>query len=121
MRKSTVYFFVVLTLLSLGLILVPSAHSQTQNVKILNYSYYLDSAGFLDVVGEIQNVGPNTVNPVVLAGSVYSADGTDQADSSTPAFVAYLAPQQKAPFYMEFLQPNNSSEEPGGRLLGLTY
>ena len=70
MRKSTVYFFVVLTLLSLGLILVPSAFSQTsqtQDIKIVGYSYYFDHQGNLDVVGEVQNVGPNTITSVFLS------------------------------------------------------
>jgi hypothetical protein len=46
-----VCFFVVLTLLSLGLTLVPSVHCQTQNIKIVNYSCYIDLSGDLDVLG----------------------------------------------------------------------
>jgi hypothetical protein len=110
MRKSTVYFFIVLTLLSLGLTLVPSAHSQPENIKILSYSYYIDSSGFLDVVGEVQNIGSNTVTSVILTGTVYATDGTDQADSTTQAWVTYLLPQQEAPFYMSFYSPNNSPD-----------
>jgi len=64
--------------------------------------------GILDVVGEIQNVGSNTVNPVYLTGSVYSSDGTDQSDSYCQVWVSYLAPQQKAPFYMEFYPPSST-------------
>ncbi len=109
MRKRTVYFFVVLTLLSLGLILVPRAFSQTQDIKIVSYSHYFDSNGDLIVVGEVQNVGPNTVNPVMLTGSVYS-NGVDQDDSYTQVWVSYLTPQQEAPFYMEFPSPYNSPD-----------
>ncbi|MGD0072382.1 MAG: hypothetical protein ABSB71_12585 [Candidatus Bathyarchaeia archaeon] len=108
MRKSTIYFFIALSLLSLGLTLIPNAFSQTQNIKIVNYSYYVDNMGILDVVGEIQNVGSNTVNPVYLTGSVYSSDGTDQSDSYCQVWVSYLAPQQKAPFYMEFYPPSST-------------
>ena len=107
MRKSIVYFFVVLTLLSLGLILVPRAFSQTQDIKIVNYSYYVDNLGYLDVVGEVQNVGPNTVNPVILTGAIYSSDGTDQSNSYCQVWVSYLEPQQEAPFYMEFQPPSS--------------
>jgi len=109
MRKSTVYSFVVLTLLSLGMVLVPPAFSQTQDIKVIKYSYYIDSLGYLDVVGLVQNVGPNTVSSVLLRGSVISK-GVDQGDSETQAFVSYLAPNQEAPFYMEFLQPNTPNE-----------
>ncbi len=110
MRKSTVYFFVVLTLLSLGLTLVPRAFSQTQDIKIVSYSYYIDQWGDLDVVGEVQNVGPNTVNPVILTGSVYNTNKVDQADSNCPVWVLDLIPQQEAPFYMEFPQPSSSPD-----------
>lgn len=113
MRKGIVCFFIALLLLSSGLTLAPKAFSQTQDIKIINYSYYIDTFGELDVVGEIQNAGPNTVNSVVLTGSVFSSDGTDQADSYTIAWVAYLTPQQTAPFYMEFPLPNNA---PGGEI-----
>ncbi len=57
--------------------------SQTQNIKIVSYTYYIDNLGYLDVVGEVQNVGSNTVTSVILTGTVYSSDGTDQADSYT--------------------------------------
>ena len=108
MRKSIVYFFVVLTLLSLGLILVPRAFSQTQDIKIVSYSYYIDSLGYLDVVGEVQNVGSNTVNPVVLTGSIYSSSGVDMGDSGCQVWVSYLEPGQEAPFYMEFQPPSST-------------
>jgi hypothetical protein len=112
MNKSTVYFIVALSLVSLGLTLVPNAFSQTQtqNVKILSYSYYVDSVGYLDVVGEVQNVGPNTISSVTLTGSIYSPGGVDQCDSYTQVWALNLLPQQKAPFYMEFYQPNNSPD-----------
>jgi hypothetical protein len=110
MRKIIIYLFVALTLVSLGLTLVPSAFSQPENIKIVSYTYYIDNLGYLDVVGEVQNEGSNTVASVILTGTVYSTDGTDQADSYTQAWVAYLTPQQKAPFYMDFYAPNNSPD-----------
>ena len=108
MKTKTVYFFFVLTLLSLGLICMPSVHSQTQNIKVIDYSYYIDQTGTLDVVGEVQNIGSNTIDRVFLAGTVYSAGGVDQSDSYTQVWALYLAPEQKAPFYMPFPSPNNS-------------
>lgn len=92
-----------LTLASLGLTLVPHVSSQPDNIKILSYSYYFDSIPFLDVVGEVQNVGPNTIDTVVLSGTIYTTDGQAVAYSyPTTVFVKNLLPQQKAPFYMEF-------------------
>ena len=107
MRKSTIYLFVLLTVFSLSLTLIPSGFSQPENVKILSYSWYIDSLGYLVVVGEVQNVGSNTVASVILGGTVYSSDGT-QSDSSGQAWVLNLIPQQKAPFYIEFYSSSSS-------------
>ncbi len=109
MKKSVLYVFVSLTLVSLGLAIVPTAFSQTQNVKIVSYTYYLDNAGILDVVGQVQNVGSNAVDPVVLTGTIYGSDGSKLAASYAYAWVKYMAPQQYAPFYMEFQPPQNSN------------
>jgi hypothetical protein len=102
MRKSAVFCFVLLALVSLGLALVPKVSSQPENIKVLSYSWYVDSIGYFIVVGEVQNVGPNTIASVGLSGTVYTKDGAAHASSYTVAFVQYLIPQQKAPFYMEF-------------------
>ncbi len=117
MKKTAIYFLVLLTVCSLSLTLVPGAHSQSeiQNVKIVSYSYYIDTSGYLDVVGEVQNTGSNTVTAVVITGQVVSSDGTVQANSYTftgipPTIVQYLTPQQKAPFYLDFFTPSNSPD-----------
>ena len=102
LRKSIVFFFVFLTLVSLGLTSIPQVSSQPENIKVLSYNWYIDSLGYFIVVGEVQNVGSNTIALVVLGGTVYTKDGEAQAYSPTAAFVNYLIPQQKAPFYMEF-------------------
>ena len=103
MKKSVVSFIVCLALVALGLTLIPKVASQPENIKITSYSWYTDSYGTFIVVGEIQNVGPNTVVSVFLTGIVYTQDEVAQAYSYTTAFVNYMVPQQKAPFEMEFL------------------
>ncbi len=118
MRKSSVYLFVALTLMSLGLALVPDVFcqiNQAQDMKILSYSYYVDNQGILDVVGEVQNQGPNTVFGVLVTGSVIDNTGTDQGDTYAtigidPMSILYLSPNQIAPFYLEFWAPNNSPD-----------
>jgi hypothetical protein len=86
----------------LGLTLVPKVSSQADSIKVLSYSWYVDSIGYLDVIGEVQNVGPNTIDYVVLSGVIYTPDGAAVAYSYTRVYAQYLLPQQKAPFYMEF-------------------
>jgi hypothetical protein len=110
MRKKTVYFLVALLMLSVGLISVPKAHSQTQNVKILSHSWYVDQEGILDVVGEIRNVGNTTLSQVYLTGSVY-AGTTDLDDSACQAYVSDLIPGQSAPFYIEFYEPQGGTSD----------
>jgi hypothetical protein len=101
-----------MVLLSSAIAFLPRASSQSQDLKILSYNHYIDSAGYLDVVGEVQNVGPNTLTELLITGSAFSPDGVDQGDSYAPVGienvpVMYLAPQQKAPFYITFYQPNS--------------
>jgi hypothetical protein len=93
---------VFLAVLSLGLNFVPNVLSQPEKVKIISYNWYVDSIGYLVVVGEVQNVGSETIDSVILSGAVYTTDGTLQSESYAQAVVKYLVPQQKAPFYMEF-------------------
>ncbi len=93
--------------------MVPIAHSQVEptNVKVLSYSWYIDSLGLLVVVGEAQNVGSATVGSVILTGTASSSDG-GQVTSSTQVYVTDLIPNQKAPFYWEFFDQSN--ENSGG-------
>jgi len=119
MRKNTVFVFVIFTVLSLGLTLVPHVSSQPENIKVLSYNWYIDSLGYFVVVGEVQNVGQNTVDIVGLSGTVYTTDGTAQANSFTQAFAQYLVPQQKAPFYMEFFPGSSTSGDLSWLSLGV--
>ena len=105
MRKSIVYLSIALLLLSLGLNLVPNAFSQTiNNINVVHSktSWYVDSDGFVEVVGEVQNVGNTPVVTVFLQGSLWSSSGSDLSDSSCQIFAWYLLPNQIAPFKMEF-------------------
>lgn len=103
MRKSTLYSSILLALMLFGFGLVRDARSQSDNLKVSNYSWYIDSVGGFDVVGEVQNVGSSTLNPVVIGGIVYTPDGTAQVWSNPcVVYVNYMLPQQKAPFLMEF-------------------
>ena len=109
MRKTAVCLFVILSLLSLGLTFLPTGCSQTQNIKVINYSYYFDSEGYLDVVGLVQNVGANAVNPVILTGSVFAPNRELVSQSYCQVWASYITPGQEAPFYMEFQPPQGIS------------
>jgi hypothetical protein len=101
MKRILVCFLILLAVCSVSASLVPGAHSQPSNIKILTTSYYIDSNGFLNVVGEVQNIGTNTVDPVFLTGTATATDG-ETADSYSKVLVLDLVSQQKAPFNMVF-------------------
>jgi hypothetical protein len=110
LRKVLTYFVVALLFCSLCLTLTPkNAQSKTQDIKILSYSYYIDNVGILDVVGEIQNIGTDTINKTAVSAVIYGADGTLKANSSFYVWGSYFVPQQKAPFLLEFQEPTNST------------
>ena len=102
MRRIKIFFFVFAVMLCLCLSLVPHGFSQSENIKILSYSWYTTPDGFLTVVGELQNVGANVIERVDLGGAVYVNGTESPAYSYTTAYVNYMIPEQKAPFYMEF-------------------
>ena len=111
-RKTAVYSFVILSLLSLGLAFVPLGYSQTATIKVvkfINYSYYFDTEGYLDVVGLVQNVGTSTLNPIILTGEVYAPNREPASSSYCQVWASYIMPGQQAPFYMEFPPPQNSN------------
>jgi hypothetical protein len=112
MKKSTFFSVVLLTLLPLGLTLVPNVSSQPENIKVVSYSWYVYNQEYFIVVGEVQNVGTGTIELPLLGGTIYTSDGVARAQSIlTRAYVKYLVPQQKAPFYMDFPYARNSTGE----------
>lgn len=110
MKKRVIYLFIALTLLSISLLTLPSKVSaQSDNITVLSYSYQIDpSSGTLIVYGELQNTGTSTLQNVMLSGSVYSSDGTDQSDSPGNAYSIYIVPGQKIPFEIDFPNGPNS-------------
>ncbi len=111
MKKTSVCFMFMLTICSLGSVLVPivlSQVSETQNIQIGNQSWYIDSLGNLVVVGQVQNIGPDVIEQVILTGTASTQNGLQSA-SYTSVYVAQLLPQQKAPFDMDFQPPQGSN------------
>lgn len=108
MKKAITCFLILLVISSLTLTLIPSVKSQTDaEVKILNYSCYVDSLGNLCVVGEVQNTGLNVIDNITIAGLATSQDGT-QTEGGNSIWGNNLLPGQKAPFYLEFYSQSTS-------------
>jgi hypothetical protein len=114
MKKRALYLLIAVIIVSLAISSVPGILGKPEDIKVTNYSYYVGPSGILEVTGEIQNVGVNTIDSVILRGSVINENGLDVSDSGTKAWVAYIIPQQKAPFIMEFAPPQDDGIwEPG--------
>lgn len=114
MKKTAIFIGLALMLSVLVLIPHPNVFAQTNNdtqdIKILNYSYYIDSSGtLLDVVGEVQNIGTSNLANVTIGASIFDAFGQDQGDSSGPAYTIYMVPQEKVPFDISFTVPYSTS------------
>ena len=114
MKKSVVYFVVLLVVYSLSFTLLPTGISQTENVKILSWSWYIDLQGYLVAVGEIQNVGQNTLASVFVHGTAYTSDGAP-TETGDQAWVINMVPNQRAPFYLVFFSSKSQDGTwPGG-------
>jgi hypothetical protein len=100
MRKLVVSIVILLAVSALALTVAPGANAQAANVKVVSYSYYFDSAGYLDLVGEVQNVGSSTVANVTLYASITGSAGSSVQQYSQ-ILATYLLPGDKSPFYIE--------------------
>jgi hypothetical protein len=107
LKKTLTCLLVAIAILGLSIPLTSTVNAQASSIKVLNYTYYFDALGYIVVVGEVQNQGPNNINGTVLTGIITSSDG-QQVNGWTQVWGKYLTPQQKAPFYMEFQSQTES-------------
>jgi hypothetical protein len=101
---------VACTIFFSSLVIIPNVLGQTDNVKVLSYSWYASSSNndFI-VVGEVQNTANFVLSSVSLNAAVYASDGTEIVSGSTKIFANYLLPLQKAPFYIDFGNPGSGA------------
>ncbi|MGD0646038.1 MAG: FxLYD domain-containing protein [Candidatus Bathyarchaeia archaeon] len=115
MKKGKVFVIMLVAVICLGSVSIPHAFSQTNTgVKVLSYSWYIrQSDGDFIVVGEVQNTGNTILQSVTLNATVYNGLETELAASSAMAYVSYLLPRQKAPFYIDFGNPGTETPSVG--------
>ena len=101
----------LVAIMCLASVSIPNAFSQVANtnVKVLSYSWYVNPSGDFIVVGEVQNTGNHTLQSVTLNATAYDSGNNALAGSTAMAYVSYLLPQQKAPFYIDF-GPSNIAD-----------
>lgn len=111
MKKLGLIAVVVCMIFVSSLVLVPNALCQVtvSNVKVVSYTWYVNSNDDLIVIGEVQNTGSSILQTVSLTAAAYASDGTELASATGMPYVSYLLPQQKAPFYIDFGNPGAGS------------
>jgi Periplasmic copper-binding protein (NosD) len=76
----------------------PGSVSNNNTLKILSHNSFIDSAGYFHVVGEAQNVSPNTLESVKVIGTFYDVDGKVVGTHFTFTNPDKLPAGDKAPF-----------------------
>ncbi len=128
-KEGIVFSLVAVSILSLCFVLVPNVSGQSTtglgqagDVKVVSYSWYANpTSGDVIVVGEVQNNGTNVLDYVGVAGTIFTSDGQPQAYSGALAYVNQMLPQQKAPFYIDYLPETSLSGNLSWPSLGIDH
>jgi hypothetical protein len=110
---------VVLALASFNILSLPHVSAQTTAAQILSYSSYIapstttsaEYANDLIAVGEVQNTGSNVVGAVLVIGQAYDSNGTLLASTEARVMETNMAPNQKAPFYLDFIPEGSVTQD----------
>lgn len=119
MKKIIAIIIIAALVLAAFAVLAGNVKAQSGEVTVITYSQYIApststialSPGDLIVVGELRNIGSNVVNNVTVQGTALSANGQTLAQTSSQAFTYYMAPGQKAPFYLDFYAQSSSTQD----------
>jgi hypothetical protein len=113
-KKITALLLAILCGASLLIVFPQTAFGQSENLKVLSYSWYTSQySGNFIVVGELQNTGPDTFRSAIITGTVFTTDNQPQATPARALIMlaekGALLPNQKVPFYMEFSPETSTS------------
>lgn len=95
------FFFVVV--LCWFMVLIPKVKASA-NVQILSHTSYMDSFGYLHVVGEVQNVGDVAVKHVKIVVTFYDSSHVVIATDSSYSELDVILPSRKSPFDILFTE-----------------
>jgi hypothetical protein len=93
-----VIYFLILIICWASYSLCPSVHAVAEVVILDNYSSYKDTAGYLHVVGEVENIGNSSVRFVQIIGTFYDNQSNIILQENTFAMLEILPPGSKSPF-----------------------
>ncbi len=115
----TVVILAALVLASFNIIQLPHASAQTNQAQVLSYSWYLapsttTTAEYINdlvCVGEVQNTGSNVIGKLFVIGQALDSNGSVLDAGEAQVFANNLAPNQKAPFYIDFTPENSITQD----------
>ncbi|MGA3059539.1 MAG: FxLYD domain-containing protein [Candidatus Bathyarchaeia archaeon] len=115
----TAIIIVSLIMAAFSMLFGPTVKADSSEVKILSYSWYVapintilaENVGDLIAVGEIQNVGSNVLGSVFIVGFAYNSTGDLLDSNEAPLYVYDVLPEQKAPFYIDFIPENSVTQD----------
>lgn len=119
MKKKVALVIVAVLVLASFAMLAGNAKAESSETVVLDYSRYIapststlaSATGDLIVVGEIQNIGANIIENMTVQGTALGANGQTLAVTTSIAFVYYMAPGQKAPFYLDFTAQSSQTQD----------
>ena len=93
-----VIYFLILIICWASYSLCPTVHALAEVVILDNHSSYKDTAGYLHVVGEVENIGNSNVRFVQIIGTFYDNQSNIILQENTFAMLEILPPGSKSPF-----------------------
>jgi hypothetical protein len=90
--------FLVIILLAVSATMLWQPVSAVANARIQNDTSYVDSLGYLHVVGEVLNTADAWLSFVKITGTLKDSNGQIVDVTFTYAYADYLPPAQRAPF-----------------------
>ena len=73
------------------------------DVNLISHSNYIDQNGFYNIVGEVQNIGNQTVSLVEIEASFYDSGKNFITERTAQTMVSYILVNRKSPFNIQLL------------------
>lgn len=106
MKKAFAVAVVCLSILMIGSIIALNIKTvkADSEISILSHSSYVDSYGWLHVVGEVQNNGTVALNSVEITATFYNSSNTVVGTEYTYSDIDTINVEEKSPFEILFME-----------------
>jgi hypothetical protein len=100
----------IFLLFLLLIVYLPLSVYAAPQIEILpNHTSFIDSIGYFNVVGEVQNVGDQAANNVFVTATFYNATNEVVGTWVNNIGLSVLLPDRKSPFRVEFIDVGQSA------------